>query len=113
MNEMLDFRDLAVSLSFFIGGIFILLAAIGLVRLPDLYCRMHAICSASTAAKIFCFGGAALYFYEDDPTIIFKAAFVLIFLFATMPVASHLIARAGYRRGAKPCVETWLDEYRR
>jgi multicomponent Na+:H+ antiporter subunit G len=104
-------KDLIVSFLLFLSGIFILLAALGLKRFPDLYCRMHATCKASTLAKIFSFTAAGIYFWDLGVGIEIKVICVVIFLFITNPVGSHLIARAGYRRGAKPTDITWYDDY--
>ncbi len=103
--------DFIVSFFLFLSGLFILLAAIGLKRFPDLFCRMHATCKASTLAKMFSFAGAGIYFWDTGNSITVKAICVLIFLFVTTPVSAHLIARAGYKRGAKPCKLTWHDDY--
>ena len=103
--------DLIVSFLLFLSGIFILLAAIGLKRFPDLFCRMHATCKASTLAKIFSFSAAALYFWGLEEHIEFKLFCIVVFFFFTSPVSAHLIARAGYKRGAKPCDLTWHDDY--
>lgn len=105
-------KDLIVSFLLFLSGIFILLAALGLKRFPDLYCRMHATCKASTLAKFFSFSAAGIYFWDQGQGIEFKLLCVVVFLFITNPVGSHLIARAGYNRGAKPSELTWLDEYK-
>ena len=102
--------DFLVAFFLFVSGLFMLLSALGLRRLPDLFCRMHATCKAATIAKVFSFGAAAIYFRNVDG-VWFKLAAIVGFILLTAPVSAHLIARAGYRRGAKPCPETWIDEY--
>ncbi|MEZ4814588.1 MAG: monovalent cation/H(+) antiporter subunit G [Bdellovibrionota bacterium] len=104
-------RDLLVAFLLFLSGLFILLASLGLKRFPDLYCRLHASCKASTLAKIFSFSAAAIYFWNQSHGVEFKLACVIVFLFFTNPVGTHLIARAGYKRGAKPAKITWYDDY--
>lgn len=105
-------KDLIVALLLFLSGIFILLASLGLKRFPDLYCRMHASCKASTLAKLLSFSAAGIYFWDAGGGIEIKVICVLLFLFITNPVGSHLIARAGYARGAKPTDLTWHDDYK-
>ncbi len=106
-------KDFFVSFLLFLSGIFILLASIGMRRFPDLYCRLHASCKASTLAKVFSFSAAALYFSGQGYAIELKLFFVLIFLFLTNPVGSHLIARAGYKRGAHTSDITWYDDLKK
>lgn len=106
-------KDFLVSFLLFLSGIFILLASLGLKRFPDLYCRLHASCKASTLAKIFSFSAAAIYFWDQGHFIEMKLLFILIFLFLTNPVGSHLIARAGYNRGAPPSDLTWYNDYKK
>lgn len=106
-------KDFFVSFLLFLSGLFILLAAIGMRRFPDLYCRLHASCKASTLAKIFSFSAAALYFSGQGYAIELKLLCVVIFFFLTSAVGTHLIARAGYNRGARPSDITWYDDYKK
>jgi multicomponent Na+:H+ antiporter subunit G len=101
-----------VNFFLFLSGMFILLASFGLKRFPDLYCRMHATCKASTVAKVFSFGAAAIYFWNVEGVFI-KLIGTVVFILLTAPVSAHLIARAGYKRGATPSDKTWHDEYAR
>ena len=103
--------DLLVSFLLFLSGVFILLAALGLKRFPDMYCRMHATCKASTLAKMLSFSAAGIYFWDTSPVTLFKSFCVIVFLFLTAPVGAHLIARAGYQRGATPSDKTWYNDY--
>jgi len=106
-------RDFIVSFLLFLAGLFILLASIGMRRFPDLYCRLHASCKASTLAKVFSFSAAAIYFWGQGYAVELKLLCILVFLFLTNPVGSHLIARAGYRRGARPSDITWYDDLKK
>lgn len=104
-----------VGLELYIGGIvlllgagFTLLAAIGVVRLPDLYTRMHA------ASKAGAVGGGliliAVAILSQDAAVSIRAIIGVIFLLLTTPVSAHLLARASYLSGYKPCSETLIDE---
>ncbi len=79
------------------GGFFTLVAAIGVVRFPDFYCRTHA------AAKAGAFGGALLVLATGialgDWWNWAVSLLVLIFFYFTTPVASHLLGRAARMRG--------------
>lgn len=106
------YTELYVAILFLLSSIFIFIAALGVKKLPDIFCRMHASTKATTIAKAFSFTAAALYFW-DEVGIPFKALLVLVFLFITSPVAAHLIARAAYKKGSQLTKETWHDDYKK
>lgn len=91
-----------------LGSAFMLLAGIGLVRLPDLFLRMSATAKAATLGAALTTLGAGVYF--DDVGILFRAIVIVGFLLVTAPVAAHMIGRAGYRRGAPLYEGTIADE---
>lgn len=78
----------------FIGSIFILVSAVGILRMPDLYMRMSATTKASTLGLGLVLAGSAVFFGEVG--VISKAIVIIAFLFLTAPVAAHLIGRAAY-----------------
>lgn len=84
-----------------IGVFFILVAAIGVVRMPDLFLRMSAVSKAATLGAACVFAAVALDF--GDIGVSARAFAAIAFLILTAPVASHLIGRAGYITG----VELW------
>lgn len=102
--------DLLLSLLVIGGGVFCLIAAIGLVRLPDVYTRMHAA-SKAVMLGLFLPLAASLVVFPDVASVL-KALVAIFFVVATTPVAAHLIARAAYREGAAACAQTKVDEYR-
>ena len=85
-----------------------LLAAVGLVRLPDLYLRMSATSKAATLGASLVLLGAALHF--STAAAAGKALVIVAFLFLTAPVAAHAIGRAGYRRRSPLWEGTVADE---
>lgn len=80
-----------------LASLFGLLAAVGIVRMPDLYMRMQSATKAGTLG-VACAALAAGVHFGEAATIV-EAVLVIIFLFATAPIASHLIARAAYGVG--------------
>ena len=86
-----------------------LVASVGLIRLPDVYCRMHAATKATTFGMGGILLGASLIF--QSTTVTTQALLAIFFLFLTAPVAAHLISRAAYKRGPDLCAETAHDEY--
>jgi multicomponent Na+:H+ antiporter subunit G len=79
------------------GTFFILLAGIGLLRMPDLFLRMSAATKASTLGTGFILFAAALYFDELGTTS--RALATIVFILLTAPVAAHRIGRAAYFDG--------------
>lgn len=92
-----------------IGALLILVAGIGIVRLPDLLTRMHASSKAGTLGAVCILLAVALRF--GDFVITVKTVLIVLFLFLTAPVAAHMIGRAGYRSGVRLSDETAFDEY--
>jgi multicomponent Na+:H+ antiporter subunit G len=93
-----------------LGGCFMLLAAVGLLRLPDLLLRMSATAKAATLGAALSVLGASLHF--GDPGTVARAVVIIAFLFLTAPVASHMIGRAGYHKGMPLWEGTIADEGR-
>ena len=93
-----------------LGSLLMLLAAVAIVRFPDVYVRMQAATKASTLGIIFFMLGAAVHF--GSLTISATAAAIIVFFLLTAPVAAHMIARAAYRVGVPLWEKTWLDELR-
>jgi multicomponent Na+:H+ antiporter subunit G len=81
-----------------IACVFVLLAAIGVVRLPDLYSRMQASSKAATVGAIAALIGCAVHF--GSAAVAIRAVALIFFLFLTVPLAAHLIGRAGHIAGA-------------
>lgn len=71
-----------------------LVAAIGALRLPDFYTRMHAITKAGTLGIGLVLVGIAVFFWDLSATT--RALAVIVFVLFTAPVSAHMIGRAGY-----------------
>lgn len=93
-----------------IGSVFTLLAAIGLLRMPDLLMRMHTNTKSTTMGIGLIMLGVAVYF--GDITTVTRALAVVVFLFITAPISSHLLARAAYFSGLPLWEQTLSDELR-
>lgn len=90
------------------GALFILIAAIGVLRFSDLLMRMHASSKASTLGVILILVAVAVHTWQIAVTA--RIVLICAFLLATAPVAAHAIARAAYRRGLSLSPETDPDE---
>lgn len=94
-----------------LGSLFCLVAALGVIRLPDTLTRMHAVTKAgSLGAGLVVFAHA--FFYQQTG-IFLRAGFIIALLLFTAPVAAHLIARASYRSGVPLSGRTRVDELKR
>ena len=91
-------RDIIAMVLMAGGMAFLLIAAIGVFRLPDPFLRLHASTKAGTLGAGLLVAGVAVAFREDN--LGFTAAAIILFLLATLPVAGHLLGRAMYVSGA-------------
>ena len=87
-------------LSIFIGIVALLIGSLGLVRLPDVFCRIHAVGMIDTAGASFIILGMVIY--EGFTLVTVKLLFVGIFLFFTSPIATHAVAQVAHRMGVEP-----------
>jgi len=88
-----------------VGGIFFaIVAAVSLVRLPDLYTRAHGASKSETLGAMLTLAAVALTFDAGLSTV--KVALLLVFMFLTNPTAAHAIARAAAEQGIEP----WTTE---
>lgn len=80
-----------------IGALFILLAAIGFVRMPDLYMRISVTTKAATLGIGLLLACAAIHFGELAITS--RVLAIILFMLLTAPVGAHLIGRVSYLIG--------------
>lgn len=93
-----------------IGTIFILLGTYGVYKLPDFYCRNHAL-SKSMTLGIMCLL-LADWVYLGSDLIGFKICAAIFFQLITIPVSGHLMSRVAYRKGIKRWNEIEIDDHR-
>ncbi|MBL8157403.1 MAG: monovalent cation/H(+) antiporter subunit G [Anaerolineae bacterium] len=75
------------------GVIFCVLGIIGLIRFPDVYCRIHASGKVATVGLIGLLAGTSILMPETT----LKAAALALFVVICSPIASHSIAKAAYQ----------------
>lgn len=100
MIDILSAVLLFTGLFFFFGG------AIGILRFPDFYSRLHPAGKLDTAGLLFSMSGLALYTLQDltlsSILTAVKIVMIVIFVFLTSPTATHAIIDAGFLAGLKP-----------
>ena len=87
--------DIIIGVLCTIGALAILVAAIGILRMPDFYLRLSVTVKAATLGGGLLLLSAAFYFPEEV-SVTTKALAIIFFLILTAPVAAHLIARTAY-----------------
>lgn len=90
-------RTVLASAALLVGAAFMFVAALGVVRLPDLYTRMQAATKAAAVGVGAIMGAIALSLHSVPVTV--RAGLVAVFLLLTAPVAAHAIARSAHTRG--------------
>ncbi len=86
-------------------GVFLFASGtVGLIRLPDFYCRMHATGKCDTLGALLALTGLALYNGFNFVTL--KIIFIIVFIFIANPTATHAIGRAALVNGVQP----WTQE---
>ena len=93
-----------------VGLLFIIVSAIGIIRLPDVYSRAHAASKSSTLGVMCILLGVFFHFWlikdHFNPTILLG----VLFLFITGPVGGHIMSRSSYIAGIKPWSGTGQDD---
>ncbi|MFC0337257.1 multicomponent Na+:H+ antiporter subunit G [Kushneria avicenniae] len=92
------------------GSLFMFVAALGIVRLPDLLTRMHASTKGASLGVMLLMAGVALHFLEE--VVFARTIAITFFVLMTAPVAAHAIGRAGYFVGIELWKGTSKDELR-
>ena len=83
---------------FLAGGAFFLLAsAIGMLRLPDFYCRLHASGNSETLGVMLSFMG--LVIYEGLTLTSMKMIMIFLLIFLGNPIGTHILSKAAYKSG--------------
>ena len=81
------------------GALLCLVGAIGVLRLPDCYTRMHAASKAGTLGAALVLAGVVA---ATSGEVALESLFALLVLLATAPFAAHAVSRAAHRAGIRP-----------
>ncbi|ACV68085.1 monovalent cation/H(+) antiporter subunit G [Desulfohalobium retbaense] len=100
---------IGIGLLFFTGG------TIGIIRLPDFYCRLHASGKMDTLASMLIVAGIGLYLLEHPSLgsilVTLKIILIVVFAFLALPTATHAIVDSGHRAGLIPWQKPHADEH--
>lgn len=92
--------DIVASSLMFAGTFFTLVAAIGFLRLPDVFCRLHVTAILDTLGAPVILLGAAVS--AGLTLTAAKLVLGIAFLFVTSPLVGHLLSRSALRAGYRP-----------
>lgn len=92
--------DVVIALLYIAGAFFNLSAVVGILRLPDLYCRLHSSSKNTTLGSMLILVGLALRDAEagEGPAAL-KLMTIAVLLLIVNPIGSHALARASYKYG--------------
>jgi multicomponent Na+:H+ antiporter subunit G len=93
-----------------LGAFFLTVGTVGLIRMPDMYNRMHATTKASSLGAVSLFLAAFVVFGPGGNGL--TALVGIVFLFLTVPAGSHMLLRSALRMGVPFYGEdiSWPDE---
>ncbi|MBC1474854.1 Na+/H+ antiporter subunit G [Listeria grandensis] len=91
--------EIIISIMILIGASLSILAAIGVIRLPDVYTRTHAAGISNTFGVSLLLFATVGYFFHSGEGFNARVLLAILFIYLTTPIASHLINRAAYDTG--------------
>jgi len=103
--------EIAITILIILGSLFMLLGAVGLLRFPDIFMRMHAATKAPSLGATLMLIAFALYFADAITTT--KAIVIMLFIFMTTPIASHAIGATAHRLKIKKWHKMKIDDLER
>ena len=101
-------NELVVGIILILGALLVAIAALGVLRMPDLFLRMSTATKGSVVGLVVVLLGCALYF--GDVAAWAKATWTVVLMVLTLPVAAHMIGRAGYFDRTSLWEGTVIDE---
>jgi len=88
--------ELLAAVCLLLGTFLMVVTGLGLLRLPDVFCRMHAAGKAGTLGVVLIILGTVVAFAGTANDVWFRGLLAVLFQFLTTPAATHLLARAAY-----------------
>lgn len=102
VDVLLAVKPYAGAFLLLVGAIMGIIGAIGMLRFPDVYTRVHAASIIDTGAMTVAIVGMLLL--APTWTIAVKLAAIWMFLFITGPTSSHALVNAAYKAGIQPLI---------
>jgi len=89
-----------------VGAAFLFLGGLGILRLPDVYNRLQAGTKCTTLGAVCTIVGVGI----AEPTWVFKAVIIAVFILLTNPISAHALARASHKSGVKLWEKSVVDK---
>jgi multicomponent Na+:H+ antiporter subunit G len=105
--------ELLVAVPLLLGTFLVVVTCVGLLRFPDVYCRMHAAGKAGTLGVSCLILAVVVCFAPDGAGTPVRGLLAIAFQFLTTPAATHLLARAAYLAEYPRSDRTAIDELHR
>jgi len=96
--------DIIAGTLIILGGLFAVIGALGLLRMPDVLIRMHASTKIGTLSTGLILAGCAVVFFSADITI--RVIAIVLFILLTAPIGAHMMGRSVLSTG----VPLWKNE---
>jgi len=94
-----------------VGTFFIFSSAVGLIRFPGVFTRLHAATKAPTLGIISILLATFFFLYGSHQLVSGKLLLAILFIMLSNPVGGHMLSRAAHRSGIKPYLRHREDEY--
>lgn len=94
-----------------IGTFFIFSSALGIIRFPGVFTRLHAATKAPTLGIFSLLLATFLFLYGSHQLVSGKLLLAILFILLTNPVSGHMLSRATHRSGIKPYLRHREDAY--
>lgn len=94
-----------------VGTFFIFSSAVGIIRFPGVFTRLHAATKAPTLGIAGILIATFLFLYVAHGLLSGKLLLAIIFILLTSPVGGHMLSRAAHKSGVKPYLRHREDEY--
>lgn len=104
------FLQIIVAILVLLGAFISLTSALGLLRFPDTFCRMHALGANSTMGVICVMWGTLIFLVGTGVGLSPQALLAIVFLLCTSSIGTHMIAKATYHYGNALCEQTVCDD---
>ncbi|MBU4532758.1 MAG: monovalent cation/H(+) antiporter subunit G [Eubacteriales bacterium] len=104
----MEIKTIITAILLAVGCFFMVVAAIGVVRFPDFFARLHPCGKGDTLGQALVILG--LMVYEGFTLVSVKLLIIMLFIFLANPTSAHFIAKAGYVAGVKSVDEELEEE---
>lgn len=102
--------EIIVSFFLVIGAVFSLAGSVGFIRFPDVYCCMHALSKPVTIGVASLMIGYLIFVECSGVGFSTQGVLAVVFIMITVPIGTHMIAKASYRNGVPLWEESVIDQ---